>query len=79
MLFLVAMQHHRKQQMIARVRSKLTLALYLLDIGEPYYALVQTMLAVLRFAEWLDLDQVEKTIRSMTIRPSSEESETSAI
>jgi hypothetical protein len=55
-----------------RARRELTKALFLVDY-DPEAAAVFAMLSVLRFADWLDLDAVERTIRGMTTTQSPEE------
>jgi hypothetical protein len=53
-----------------RCRKSLTQALFLLEGGEYVHAMIYTMLATLRFAEWLvdtgKADDVAEAIHEMT-------------
>lgn len=52
-------EHHKEQ-----VRKHLTTALFVLD-HDPSVSMVQAMLAVQKFAAWIDYDRIAATIREM--------------
>lgn len=50
-----------------RVQELLTTALFVLE-HDPEISLIQTMLAVVEFAGWLNFDRVVRTVRELTIK-----------